>query len=246
MDLKGYTFNTKEDFIFYLRHILISVTKNLSTYEKRISDLANYIEEKNLIERPRRVVSTEVYENFRSLLGFTGNYLSNLFGDTAEYGSSYRNYRRYAKKKAMELGIKYLEFSQNQETELNAITSARNWGNHVPVSLIHSTKDKAFGEVIDTSIPIFVPKFEKFEGLWLVDLYNSNFASLKGYKEMFKLAVKDYEILTGKPCVMFEKSYPVRDMSDLIIPRISVGIQNKEIKTIEDIQQIYFEDKKGN
>lgn len=240
MDLKGYTFNNKEDFIYYLRHIIIAVTRNLSTYENQINNLGKYIEERNLIERPKRVVSAELYENYRSLLGFTGNYLSNLFGDTAEYGCSYRNYRKNVKKKAQELGIEYVEFTQAQEEELNKITSNRNWGNHVPVSLIHSTEEKAFGKSIDTNLPIFVATFEKFEGMWLVDLYNSNYGGLQLYKEFFKVAVKDYEKLTGKHCVIFEQSYPVRDMSDLIIPKISVGIQTKKIKTIEDIKLMYL------
>lgn len=244
MDLKGYTFNNKENFIFYLRHILIIGTKQLSIYENQIDNLANYIEEKNLKERPRRVVSAETYENYRALLGFSGNYLSNLFGDTAEYGCSYRNYRKNVKKKAKELRIDYLEFTQEQETTFNEITSARNWGNHVPVSLIHSTEEKAFGKSIDTNIPIFVASFEKFKGMWLVDLYNSNYAILQGFKEVFNIAVKDYEKLTGKPCAIIKKSIPVRDMSDLIIPKISVEIQNKNIKTIEDIQQRYRQENK--
>ncbi|MCB5235891.1 hypothetical protein [Niallia circulans] len=242
MDLKAYTFNNKEDFIYYLRDILILATKNISNYERKIKDLGNFIEGRNLIERPKRVVSSEIYEDYRSMLGYTGNYLSNLFGDAAEYGCSYRNYRKNVKKKAKELEIEYITFTQEQETNLNEITSARNWGNHVPVSLIHSTKDKAFGEKIDTRIPIFVPIFEKYQGMWLVDLYNSNYANLSRYKDVFKLVVEEYEKLIGNNCIIFEKSVPVRDMSDLIIPIISSGIQNKEIKTIEDIQKIYQEE----
>ncbi len=239
LDLRGYTFNTKEDFLFYIHHLIIGIVKNLDIYTKHIDELGELIEERNLIERPKRVVSAEIYDKFNAMLGNSTSNLSNYFGDAADFGSSYRNYRRYIKKKSEKLEIGYVEFTQEQEEELNKVTTARNWGNHIPVSLIHSTMRKAFEEKIDTSKPIFPAYFEKYQGMWLVSLYEQNYKILQSYKELFELLKKDYEALTGNPCLISKVFHEVRDISDLQIPEISYGIQTKKIKTVEDIKAHY-------
>ncbi|WP_223700061.1 hypothetical protein [Sutcliffiella deserti] len=242
MTLKDYKFNSKEDFIYYLRSLIILTFKNLETYDKQINQLGELIEEKNVIERPKRLVSANIYKNYRNMLGYTSNYLANLFGDTAEYGSSYQNYRRFIKKKSKQLNLDYLEFSQEQDAELNEITSARNWGSHVPVSLMNSTEDRVYEVEIDTNKPIYVADFEKYEGMWLINLYDESARNLKGYKVLFEMMKEEYSVLTGHPCFVIKQDYPVRDMSDLIIPKISSGIQKKRIKTVEDIKKLYEEE----
>ncbi|MCY9056435.1 hypothetical protein MOE81_00570 [Bacillus inaquosorum] len=244
MDLRKYKFNSKDDFIFYLREILIIASKNISYLENKLQLLKNYIDERNLIERPKRVVSAEMYDDYKSTISNTTSYLSNLFGDASDSGFSYRNYRTFVKKKADELNLKYLDFTQEHEALMNRITTARNWSNHIPASLIHSMEERAFNKKVDINVPIFVPKFERYAGIWLVDLYNNSLEVFHGYKTIFEIAFKDYEQLIEKHTVIFEKSFPLRDISDLIIPKISNEIQNKNIKSVLEIQQKYIESKK--
>ncbi|WP_163971812.1 hypothetical protein [Oceanobacillus halotolerans] len=239
MNLKGYTFNSKEDFVYYIHQLIIGITNTLKRYERQINELGKYIEEKDLIARPKRVVSTDICENYESMLNYTSSYLMNLFGDQANFGMSYQNYRRHVVKKSKELNLDFVTLTEEQKEELNEITTSRDWGSHVPVSLLHSTSHKALNLTVDANNPIKVAEFEKYQGLWLVSLYDVNFRSLEGLKGMFELVKQDYEKLTGNPCRIVIQKYPIRNINDLMIPIISSGIQRKEIKSIEDIQNIY-------
>ncbi|AWM23010.1 hypothetical protein [Bacillus subtilis] len=244
MDLRKYKFNSKDDFIFYLREILVTASKNISYLENKLQLLKNYIDERNLIERPKRVISAEMYDDYKSTISNTTNYLSNLFGDASDLGISYRNYRTFVKKKADELNLKYLDFTQEQEELMNKITTARNWSSHIPASLINSMEERVLNKKVDINNPIFVPKFERYSGIWLVDLYNNSFEIFHNYKTIFEIAFKDYEQLIEKRTVIFEKSVPLRDISDLIIPKISSEIQHRNIKSTSEIQQKYIVSKK--
>ncbi|WP_087972755.1 hypothetical protein [Oceanobacillus rekensis] len=239
MNLKGYTFNSKEDFVYYIHHLIIGISINLKRYERQINELGEYIEERDLAARPKRVVSTEICENYESMLNYTSSYLMNLFGDQAKFGISYQNYRKQVFKKSKELNIDYVQITEEQKEELNEITTSRDWGSHVPVSLLHSSSQKAFNLRLDIDTPIYIAEFKKYQGLWLVSLYDINFRSLEGLKGLFELVKQDYEKLTGNPCRIVTNKYPIRDINDLMIPAISSGIQKKEIKSIEDIQKIY-------
>ncbi|WP_394532870.1 hypothetical protein C1N83_28135 (plasmid) [Priestia aryabhattai] len=242
MDLKGYKFDTKGDFIKYLYTVICLATKNIKEYERQVKKLEEYIKEKNLVERSKRNISAEVYEDFRGVMANITGHLSNIFGDGAKFGISYQNYRKNVRKsEAKKLSIDYLELTQKQENELNSITTARNWINHVPVSLIHSVKQHAFQEAIDPDAPIIIPHFEKYEGVWLVSMYEEDYRDLQAYKRVFEWITQDYSKLTGTPCRILERTIPVRPISDLEIPKISAGIQHKRIKTIEDIKQHYLE-----
>lgn len=244
MTLKGYTFKTKDDFIKYLSEVIYLASKNIREYERHVKKLEEYIKEKKLDERPKRNVSAEIYEDFRAKMGYMSGYLSNIFGDGAEYGISYRKYRDNITQKGKRLNIDYLELTQEQNAELNSITTARDWINHIPVSLIHSTKSAAFQEVINPNTPIFIPHFEKYEGIWLVSMYESNYEGLQGYKKVFKWITEDYSKLTGKNFKILEHTIPLRPIADLEIAKISSEIQYKRIKTIEQIKQHYLDAEK--
>ncbi|RAS91780.1 hypothetical protein A3863_04695 [Priestia endophytica] len=177
-------------------------------------------------------------------MGYKASHLSNIFGDGAKFGLSYHNYRKNVKKKeARKFNIDYLKLTDEQEAELNSITTSRNWINHIPVSLIHSTKAAAFQESIDSNMPIFIPHFEKYEGIWMVSMYEENYEGLQNYKKVFEWVKEDYSKLTGTPCRIVERTIPVvRPIEDLEIARISAEIQHKRIKTIEQIKQKYLDD----
>lgn len=239
MNMKDYTFITKEDFVHYMHHLVEAISITLDNLEEQYNDLGNFIKERKLKERPKRVISTKRYTNFTYLLSGPVGDILNLFGDTAEFGISYRNYRMAVKKGGKELNIDYVEFTQEQEQQLNKVTTARNWGSHMASSLISSKREKVFGENLDSGKPIYIPKYKKHRGSALVGLYNRQTESIESYKELFNLLKEDYEKLTGYPCLIFKEEYEINDSNDLIIPRISAGIQTKSIKSVEEIKDIY-------
>jgi len=239
VSLKEYKFNTKQDFIYYINHLIVGISKSIDALEEQYIDLGEYIEERNLRDRPNRVILYKTYEKYLYLLDGPVGDLLNLFGDNAEYGSSYKNYRKNIKKKSKELNIDYVIFTQEQEAELNAVTTARDWGHHAAVSLINSTEEKAFGAILDASHPIYIPKYKKCSGRMLVNWYDSHTKSLEGYKRLFELLKKDYNKLTGYPCIILKEVLNDKFDDDLIISKISANIQTKIIKTNEDIQNVY-------
>lgn len=241
MNLKEYVFSTKEDFIHYIQHLIFTISNSIEIYEKHIDELSEYIKDRDLLNRPKRVISPDTFHKYNAMLGSSANQLSNLFGDQADFGCSYQNYRRNIKKKAEELHLRYMAFTQEQQEKLNNVTTARNWYCHIPVSLIHSTKRKAFNQEIDISKPLYLSNFEKYQGAWLTSLHLQDKASLEGYKELFELLKQDYKELTGFPCLIQKVNYAVRPIEDMIIPEISFGIQSKKIKTVDAIRAYYQE-----
>lgn len=70
MTLKQFEFSTEEDFIQYLKELILLIHKNLNAYNEQIKKLELFIEEHKLIERPERAILPYVYEDFRGRLFF--------------------------------------------------------------------------------------------------------------------------------------------------------------------------------
>ncbi|WP_411954778.1 hypothetical protein ACKXGF_02870 [Alkalibacillus sp. S2W] len=239
MSLKNYKFNTKEDFVYYINHLIIGISLSLDGLEEQCRELGDFIEERQLRKRPKRVVSYKTYANYVYILDGPVSDLLNLFGDDAENGSSYRNYRKNVKKKSEDLNIDYVRFTQEQQEQLNKVTTARNWGHHNAVSLINAKKEKVYAEKLDASTPIYIPKYRKCSGRLLVEIYDKHTETLNSFKELFQLLKEDYNKLTGYPCLIYEYEVDQKFDGDSIIPEISANIQTKNINSIEEIQSIY-------
>lgn len=240
MTLKEFKFSTEEDFLYYLKILIILAHKTVNRYEEQVKELEEYIQEHNLIERPKRVVSYKVYEDFRAKLSYTSTYILNLFGDESEFGTSYKIYRKKAKKR----GIKILDLNDEQLAELNEVTTSRDWVCHIPASLLHSSIDRAFNLRVNEG-PISFPEFKRYRGIWLITLFEKCCKNLEGYKGLLNLLKKEYEVLTGEPCIIMPFKEEIREIDDLQIPEISWLIQNKKIKSIEDIKKRYEQTKEA-
>lgn len=239
LSLKDYTFTKKEDYIYYLGHLIILTSKYLNLYDNSINKLGILVNEMDLRKRAKAVVESEKYNDFSSMLGFYTNYLSNLIGDQANFALSYQNYRKSVIKNATTHNIAYVIMDQNQKNKLNEITTSRNWGNHVPVSLINATLEKATETPLGENLKLFSSEFEYYEGIWFIQMYDSALETLNKYKEIFELMKDDYSKLTGKKCELYKQTLRVRNYSDSKIPKISYDIQNKKIKTKEEVQREY-------
>ena len=235
MTLKQFKLSNEEDFIYYLRELILLVHKHLEVYKERISQLELYIETHKLIEKTESVISPKIYEDFRSRLIFTSNYLLNAFGDQSDLGISYQNYRRLVKKK----NIKHLFLKDEDQSELNNLTTLRDWSAHIPASILHSTEVRAKG--IKEVGPIYYPEFESFQGLWLVSLYEQSYNSLQTFIKWKSVLKREYEFLTGEICVILPFSVGVRNIDDLQIAKISWLIQDKKIKSVSEIKGLYVQ-----
>ncbi|MGE6756040.1 hypothetical protein ACQKFO_21805 [Rossellomorea sp. NPDC071047] len=231
MTLKKFNFETESDFIFYLKNLLILSFRNINIYETHIRELEQHIEEKKLVERPKRVVSSKTYEDFKARLTNTHSYILNLFGDQSELGTSYQNYRKAAKKKKISL----LDLSDEQQSELNDITTSRDWSSHIPASLLNSSKERRSN--LEIRGPISLPEFTKYRGIWLVSLYEDSYRNLQDFKGIMDLLKQEYEALTGEPCIISTFNMEVREIDELSIPKLSWLIQDKKIKTIADLKK---------
>lgn len=169
---------------------------------------------------------------------FLSNYLLNAFGDQADMGVSYQNYRKTARKQ----NIKLLDLSDEEQAELNSMTTARDWSNHIPASLLNSSDERA--NTLRQKGPITYPEFKKFHGLWLVSLFEESYEMLQGFEKWKSILMKEYYILTGEPCVIESFSVDTRSITDLEIPRISWLIQTKKIKSVSEMKEYY--DKKDD
>lgn len=214
-------FNTKDDFITYLKHLIILASKGIKRYEEQINQLGSYIEDKKLIERPNCLISSKEYENFKSMLMFSHGYLLNLFGDQSEMGISYQNYRKQLKKKDRTLNFNFLELTEEQKAELNKVTTARDWSHHIPASLMHAQNELALERNLAVVNPIFYSDFQKYRGIWLVDLYRESVENLENFKRLLELLKEDYSVITGDPCMVVPITFEIREIDDLKIPKIS-------------------------
>lgn len=242
MNLKDYKFNAVEDFIVYLQHLIIISANNIKFYETQLNNLNNFIQKEGLKDLPKAVVAAEVYEHYRATLTFPYSQLVNIIGDQAAFGLSYQNYRKAIEKKGKKLQIDYYELSLEEKAELNRITTARDWSSHVPVSLIHSTERNLNKERKEYLINI--PDFKYYEAEWIISLFEQNNANLKGFKTIFELMKNDYSKITNSSDNISWFKASLRSAGDLIIPKISWGIQTKKIKNKDEIIQKYSKDEK--
>lgn len=242
MNLKDYSFNTKENFIDYLRHIIIVSVNSIKRYEIQLHKLDKFIQKEGLIDNPKATVEADIYEEYKEMLSYSSSYLLNIIGDHAKFGTSYQNYRKNVEKKSKELQIDYCELSEEEKAELNRVTTARDWSSHIPASLIHSTKRNVIKEKEIRNL-IDIPDFQYYEAEWIISLFDQNNSSLDGFKKILELMKKDYTAVTKSPCNIVQFKIPVRTINDLIIPKISWDIQSKKINTRDEIKNEYLKGK---
>lgn len=239
-DFKIYKLEKKEDYILYLRELIILVHKNMMTYKMYLEKLEEYINKNEYDKKPESLIRPEIYFENQDKINNTSSYLLNLFADDTGIAMSYKKFRRYANKnkiRKLQLGLDKLD------NEINDIimqfNNLRNWSLHVPESLVTAQLEIAKKHNLEECFmndysTISIPEFRYYEAAWLVDLLKENKDLYSGCSKIFQQMKRDYSKLTGSSMRIEKKYYDSRSIKDMDIPKISFEIQKGSYKGVND------------
>lgn len=126
---------------------------------------------------------------------------------------------------------------------LNEMNNSRNWGLHEPESLLNAHLEninefwpkEEIQWYLNNFNPIYIAKFNKYEGKWLLSLYESVTGNLKFYKEIYNYIVEDYKILSGdENYQVIYNEVDIRPFElEIKLPQTSMEMQKKKYKSVE-------------
>lgn len=227
-NLKIYKMQSKEDYILYLRELIILAHKHMINYKRYLESIEEYIKINGYDKKTEVSIKPEVYLENQDKINNTSTYLFNLFADDTGIAMSYKKFRRYADKKK----IKQLQLGLNDEIKniISQFNDLRNWSAHIPESLFtarmeiikkHNLEEYFMSDYSTISIP----DFQSYEAAWIIDLLRENKHLYSGCSKIFQQMKKDYSKLTGNSMRIEKKSIPIRPIKNMDIPKISFEIQ---------------------
>lgn len=234
---------TKNDYLIYLRQIVISLNKHFNSLEKYGDALKIVIEDLKLAEKPELAIETSLYEDFRDKTQFIENKILNLLGDMQSDSMSYIKFKKSLVKRNIEVKQLIGKVPDELATMLGEMNNARNWGLHEPESLLNAHLENIKGfwskeEIqwyLNNFNPIYIAKFNKYEGKWLLSLYESVTGNLKLYKDIYEYIIEDYKILSGEENYqIIYNEVDVRPFElEIQLPQTSMEMQKKKYKRVE-------------
>lgn len=239
-NLKIYKFETKEDYILYLRELIILAHKHMKNYKRYLENLEKYIKKNEYDKKPEALIKPEVYFENQDKINNTSTYLFNLFADDTAIAMSYKKFRRYANsKKTKELQLGLDELSDEIQDIIMQFNNLRNWSSHVPESLITAhleiiKKHDLENRFMSNYSTIGIPEFSAYEAAWLVDLLRENKNVYSGCSKIFQQMKRDYSKLTGSSMRIELKVFPIRPIKDMDVPKISFEIQKNSYEGIKN------------
>ena len=221
---KKYEFKTKEDYVNYLRRIILGsssailkLKKLLDRYELYLKEVTIGLQKGNL---PHKAIETLVHDNYVDPILGIQSYLLNVIGDDQNIAISYKKFRRLALK-SNDFNLR--QFDEVETTILNRIYKLRCWYNHVPESSINAIKIKTEKDELEkeSNNPIELLEYKYVSLEYCVEEYNNSLAFYVDCKFMIKRMVEDYAILLSEKVenikiIKLETSTPRnRDILDL-------------------------------
>ncbi|ASV67003.1 MULTISPECIES: hypothetical protein [Cytobacillus] len=231
---------SKNDYLIYLRQIIIGLNNHFNSLEKYGDSLKSIVEELALIENPELEIDSNLYEDFRDKTQFVENKILNLLGDMQNDSMSYTKFKKKLVKRNIEVKQLIGEVPDNLSQMLSEMNNSRNWGLHEPESLLnaHLENIKEFWPkeelnwYLNNFNPIYIAKFNKYEGQWLLSLYHSMTGNLEFYKEIYNYIIEDYKILSGNEDIQITyNDIDVRPFElEIKLPKTSMKMQKKKYK----------------
>ncbi|WP_088338757.1 hypothetical protein [Bacillus cereus] len=234
---KKFTFNNKFDYLVYLRYLIIQSHKFMKRHAIYTVSLQREIEELGLFEQPDQLVDTFVYEEHNDRIQFVSSKLLNLYGDLQGDSLSYYKFRKTLVKRNIEVREILGTLPKEMLELLSSINQSRNWALHMPESLLNSHNvhvKKSWSEAerilyLSKFTPINIPYFEKYEGVWLLSLYNESCSCQEDYEKIYNQMISDYEALIENDLEINEEIYEVRNFKeDSVIPKTSFEMQQRK------------------
>ena len=198
MNNKIFNLTNKEDYIFYLSEIII----DFITYKNRLS--IYQLEMNTLIEKnkDKKIIDIYLYQSISDRIKSLFYYIFNLIGDETKLAVSYRKFRKRLYKNKAHLALAIEDLSEEETQIINNFNKHRNWGLHIPESLIVQKKDflKIDYDFINKhKNNIAVPHYEFFEIEYLEKLNVETIEVLSELKKLEKRIFKDYRLLVNEP-----------------------------------------------
>lgn len=236
---KRFNVNSKNDYLIYLRFITSSVHTNIKRYNLYIEQLGEKIKELDLYNNQHKKIDSFIYEEFRDKIHAVSIKLKNLFGDNANDALSYYKFRKKLVKNNVEVSKVLGDMSENLKRNLNDVNELRNWGLHEPESLLNAHLENIDvqwpkHEVIyyKTNFnPIMIHVFEKYEGKWLISLYEESKNMSQLYLELYESMLNDYQLLINSKLQIIEilnKNRPFE--GEIELPITSFEMQKRKYK----------------
>ncbi len=238
---KRFQVNSKKDYLIYLRMIIIQGQKLLNTYQKYLKDLKETVQFHNLFEEPNNKINAAVYEENNDKIQFIEHKLLNLFGDMQNDSISYNKFKRRLVKRNIEVKEIIGSLPNELSEMLNVMNTSRNWGLHEPESLLiahlENIKKQWSKEEVENYLndfqKIHIPFFDKYEGKWLISLYESRNTNYEFYTSLFEYILDDYKVLLGETSEfeIIYNNYELRDFEkEIVLSKTSFEIQNGKYK----------------
>lgn len=232
---------TKNDYLIYLRQIVISLNIHFNSLEKYCDALKVIIDELKLEVNPKCEINSSLYEDFRDKTQFVENKILNLLGDMQNDSMSYIKFKKTLVKRNIEVKQLISKVPEELTVMLNEMNNSRNWGLHEPESLLNAHLEN-IKEVwpkeevrcyLNNFNPIYIAKFNKYEGTWLLSLYESVTGNLKFYQDIYNYIIEDYKILSGdENYQVIYNEVDVRPFElEIKLPQTSMEMQKKTYKS---------------
>lgn len=193
---KEFKFNDKTDYIFYLAELITDC------YQKtdRLKKYGQEIEQIILTNPNAKIIQTEFYESISDKVNRLYQYIFNLLGDESKKAVSFRKFRKRLYNDKNKLNIKLEQLSQNELKILGEFNTLRNWGLHIPESLLIQKKEffKMDSEFIETNkMTIPIPTYDYFEVQFLTEMKREIREVIDSSMIILERMENDYSVLIG-------------------------------------------------
>jgi hypothetical protein len=242
-NLKVYALETKENFILYLRQLIISTHVQIKYHQRYIDELRGLIELNRFDNHPTKKINPYMYIDINNKIGNVSNKLLNLIGDQTNTAMSYLKFRVLAKKRmgnGLDLGL--TDLTSDMWGILRELNEWRNWALHMPESLFTAELELLEKAMNDRTIevnpmpnnPIKITEFNYYEAAWLIDLLKETESMHDGFSKSFQQMKMDYSVLIGESMRVEYRRFEVRPIKDMDVPKISMEIQQRKYKGVSD------------
>ncbi|MDU9050215.1 MAG: hypothetical protein Q3M30_15320 [Candidatus Electrothrix sp. Rat3] len=151
-----------------------------------------------------------------------------MIGDETRIAVSYRKFRKILNKNKSELNIEIEQLPENELQILNDFNQHRNWGLHIPESLLRQKREflKIDEKVIEKyKNNVVVPYYDYFEIKYLEMLNSEVKDVLSGINIIEQRIFKDYSALIGEKFSVEIEQQQVKPYALMKIAEASFNVQ---------------------
>lgn len=228
---KYFRFNDKADYIFYLAELitdLIQKKDRLKRYREEIKII--------LKNNPNsKLIQSEIYEAISDKVNRVFQYVFNLIGDESKKAVSYRKFRKILFKQRKQLNISLSPLPKNESEILGEFNQLRNWGLHIPESLVSQKKaffkmDSKF--IIQNKNIIPIPTYDYFEIKFLSKMGEEIQEVLDASTLILEQMKKDYSNLIGEELTIEYEKNQVKPYIFMNVAQASWDVQRRKYNDI--------------